>query len=161
MSNALYYTFSTIAQTLAGAMALLAAFLLYRLQTLNQSIEKDAERISIALAPYHGRAHEMLRGREYNELLKAAEYIPQGQARPEAESARLSTLLRTKQNLLRRFKIALYLTASLITLSIAVLVATPYLSTFQLAVYTVFASGLIGFVACIVSYISVLRAAFD
>ena len=62
---------------------------------------------------------------------------------------------------LRRFKIALYLTASLITLSIAVLVATPYLSTFQLAVYTVFASGLIGFVACIVSYISVLRAAFD
>ena len=105
----------------------------------------------------------MLRGREYSGLLAAAEgkYIPQGQARPEAESARLSTLLRTKQNLLRRFKIALYLTASLITLSIAVLVATPYLSTFQLAVYTVFASGLIGFVACIVSYITVLRAALD
>src|SRR5439155_13188719 len=61
MSNALYYTFSTIAQTLAGAMALLAAFLLYRLQVLNRAIDSDAERISSALKPYHGRADEMLR----------------------------------------------------------------------------------------------------
>ena len=40
MTNQLYYTFSTIAQTLAGAIALLAAFILYRLQTLNKDIEE-------------------------------------------------------------------------------------------------------------------------
>ena len=32
MDNALYYTFSTIAQTLGGAIALLGAFVFYRLQ---------------------------------------------------------------------------------------------------------------------------------
>jgi len=40
MENALYYTFSTIAQTLAGAIALLAAFALYRLQSLDNIIEE-------------------------------------------------------------------------------------------------------------------------
>lgn len=98
MSNALYYTFSTIAQTLAGAMALLAAFLLYRLQTLNQGMYEDAERISVALAPYHTRAHDMLRARQYTNLLQAAEhgYFPQGKAPVREECARLTTLLQTK-----------------------------------------------------------------
>lgn len=36
--TALYYTFSTIAQTLAGLFALLAAFVLYRLSILNDEM---------------------------------------------------------------------------------------------------------------------------
>jgi hypothetical protein len=38
MQNALLYTFSTISQTLAGAIALLGAFVLYRLQAVDASI---------------------------------------------------------------------------------------------------------------------------
>jgi len=34
MENALYYTLSTIAQTLAGALAVLVAIVLFRLQRL-------------------------------------------------------------------------------------------------------------------------------
>jgi hypothetical protein len=38
MDNALYYTFSTIAQVLGTAITLLAAFVLYQIQSLNQRI---------------------------------------------------------------------------------------------------------------------------
>jgi hypothetical protein len=43
MENALYYTLSTIAQTLSGAIALLAAFVLYRLQFLAAALDKHCE----------------------------------------------------------------------------------------------------------------------
>src|SRR5882762_587970 len=43
MENTLYYTFSTIAQTLAGAIALLGAFILYRLQKLNNGLDDHAK----------------------------------------------------------------------------------------------------------------------
>jgi hypothetical protein len=41
--NVFYYTFSTIAQTLAGAIALLAAFLLYRFQIMASALKDHAE----------------------------------------------------------------------------------------------------------------------
>jgi hypothetical protein len=37
-SNALYYTLSTIAQTLAGSLAVLVAFVLFRLSALDKDI---------------------------------------------------------------------------------------------------------------------------
>src|SRR6478672_9742333 len=43
MESTLYYTFSTIAQTLAGAIALLGAFILYRLQKLNNGLDDHAK----------------------------------------------------------------------------------------------------------------------
>jgi hypothetical protein len=36
MENTIYYTFSTISQTLAGALGLLAAFMIIRLNAFNQ-----------------------------------------------------------------------------------------------------------------------------
>ena len=49
MENALFYTFSTIAQTLAAAIALLGAFALYRLQTIGVALHDLA--VS-AIQPY-------------------------------------------------------------------------------------------------------------
>jgi len=45
MINTIFYTFSTMAQTLAGAIALLGAFVLYRLQSLRSDIEIDSGEI--------------------------------------------------------------------------------------------------------------------
>ena len=42
MENALLYTFTTIAQALGGTFALLAAFILYRFQTLNDLMALEA-----------------------------------------------------------------------------------------------------------------------
>src|SRR5512133_3680231 len=41
--TAAYYTFSTVAQTLAGALGLLGAFVIIRTTTLGQLIRADAE----------------------------------------------------------------------------------------------------------------------
>ncbi len=43
MENALYYTLSTIAQTLAGALAILVAVVLFKLAALNKAIETAKE----------------------------------------------------------------------------------------------------------------------
>lgn len=43
METALYYTLSTIAQTLAGALAILVAVVLFRLSALKQIIEDSTE----------------------------------------------------------------------------------------------------------------------
>jgi hypothetical protein len=40
--NGILYTFSTIAQALGGAFGFLSAFVLYRFQSLNRAMEKDA-----------------------------------------------------------------------------------------------------------------------
>jgi hypothetical protein len=40
MENALYYTLSTIAQTLAGSLAVLVAFVLFRLTQLDSDLDK-------------------------------------------------------------------------------------------------------------------------
>jgi hypothetical protein len=46
MEQGLLYTFSTIAQALGGAFALLSAFVLYRFQLLKQSMHEDARTVS-------------------------------------------------------------------------------------------------------------------
>lgn len=43
METALYYTLSTIAQTLAGALAILVAVVLFRLSALKQTIDESRE----------------------------------------------------------------------------------------------------------------------
>ena len=43
MENTLYYTFSTISQTLAGAIGLLVAFLIYYLDRLDRRIRGHLE----------------------------------------------------------------------------------------------------------------------
>jgi hypothetical protein len=43
MENTLYYTFSTIAQSLAGAIAFVGAFVLFRLQAISQALRSGAD----------------------------------------------------------------------------------------------------------------------
>src|SRR5882762_7665944 len=45
MENTLYYTFSTIAQALAGAIALLGAFVLYRVQSIDRDLYEAADAV--------------------------------------------------------------------------------------------------------------------
>ena len=45
MENGILYTFSTIAQALGGAFALLAAFVLYRFQVLEATLANDAAQV--------------------------------------------------------------------------------------------------------------------
>jgi hypothetical protein len=48
MDTALYYTFSTISQTLAGAIALLGAFVLYRFQIHKEKLREIGKSVYLA-----------------------------------------------------------------------------------------------------------------
>jgi hypothetical protein len=48
MENTLYYTFSTIAQALGGAIGLMGAFVLYRLQSIDQELFNAVDQILVA-----------------------------------------------------------------------------------------------------------------
>ena len=48
-ATTLYYTYSTIAQTLAGAFGILGAFVLFRLQSINQSIKEICTQLFTAV----------------------------------------------------------------------------------------------------------------
>jgi len=133
------------------------------LQTLNKDIEEHASRISVTLEDLHGLARELLRAHEYTKLLQAANQANYGPShyRAEDERARLPLLLKQKSTLLKQFRVALYLTGSVITFSVLALVVTPYVALSSRLAWIVFVVGLGGFVGCIASYVILLRTALS
>ena len=108
MTNTVFYTFSTIAQTLAGAIALLGAFVLYRLQALRSEIERPAEAFgnNYVAGISEGRVREIntaqadnlqnLRDEgQYLEIVRFAIKTP-----PPSDVAKISPLIRRNINLI-------------------------------------------------------------
>src|SRR4029077_8753031 len=123
MESTLYYTFSTIAQTLAGAIALLGAFILYRLQKLNNGLDDHAKFIRKQYSEEEDLVflNSFIVKGEYKKFLK---YI-RGKAAvvtndQEEQSyltdvqAKMQELLAFRKSLIRRFTVSLFLTVSLI-----------------------------------------------
>ena len=169
MENSFFYTFSTIAQTLAGAIALLAAFVLYRLQSLNAEIEIVGERLAgwvdqVCQPPQQAidPSARSLQGRnQYRELSALAERItvPANFDQAEFVRERLPVLLKGKSALVRRFGVALSLTIGLITVSIVVLTVAPFVAASSWACF-VLAGAAIWFTACMLAYIWLLLKVF-
>lgn len=157
MVNSLFYTFSTIAQTLAGAIALLGAFVLFRLQSLNAEIESNASQIAAVLEGILDREEIRTLSRHglYRELIERSAHvtIPQGTYQATRERARLPVLLDRQDSLVRRFKIAFYLTVGLIMVSVFVLTIAEGLATSVWLTRLAFASGLLWLADCLVSYV--------
>ena len=160
VSNALYYTFSTIAQTLAGAIALLAAFVLYRLQTFKQELVRDGNRVAIPLEQLEPRAHEMVELGKYQELLDAASKAayPPGDGQAKNERARLEASVQTHKALVGEFRFALYLTAVTIAYSVAALVFAPLVLSHAPVAKVTLGLGFLAFAWCVVKYVMILRS---
>jgi hypothetical protein len=163
--NVIFYTFSTIAQTLAGAIALLGAFVLYRLQLLNGDIESDSnavmygymmEGVNQAHRAEIGALHDEAR---YREVLDFAmkNLLPEGLPQATTEKVRLSRNLNQKVSLLRIFWISLWLTVGLIAISVIFLTTAPLIAYSNTRSIVVLAGGLIWFCACLCSYGALIR----
>ena len=170
MENSFFYTFSTIAQTLAGAIALLAAFVLYRLQSLKGEIESVGERLAgwveqVSQQPPQqvaGLSARRLQGRgQYHELYDLANKIevPGSFYQAEVERERLPLLLEGKASLVWRFRLALCLTVGLITVSVLILTVTPRVAVSSWACW-VLAGAAIWFTGCMLSYVWLLLKVF-
>jgi len=157
-SNAIFYTFSTIAQALAGVIALLGAFVLYRLQFLRDQIESDSRHIAggyMIVNPGYQQAHadtatSLLREGRYREVLEFARRteLPAGVARTEMEQGRLGLNLGRKRSLLATFVVSLALTVGLIVASVGVLAAAPAIVECPAGPHVVFVVGLAWFAVC-------------
>jgi hypothetical protein len=155
--NALFYTFSTIAQTLAGAIALLGAFVLFRRQSLNAEIESNASQIAAVLESVLDRDEIRTLSRHglYRELLEHSAHvtIPTGTYQATRELGRLPVLLDRQDLLVRRFKIAFYLTVGLIMTSVFTLTIAQDLATSASLTGLAFVIGLLWLAGCLVSYV--------
>jgi hypothetical protein len=156
VENALFYTFSTISQTLAGAIALLGAFVLYRLQTLNAGLQQNA---AIARTHIRGNPNQMmdyeLQGR-YDEVLQVC--LQANQETPvefTAARSQLAELLARRTSLYRSFRWSLLLTVSLVWVSVALLAFTPRIASTGYA-EVVLALGTIWFLSCLGAYSALL-----
>lgn len=150
MENALYYTFSTIPQVLAGAIALLGAFVLFKVHSVHDKLSGKSGRMYEELwkrFKNHGTIHEEIpdlkammvllqHGRNYQEI---HDYWIQ-ENNIEAVTTKMSPetggffkrlfedfkeSLKEKRTVLRWFKCSLWATIPLILLSVTALPLIP------------------------------------
>jgi len=147
-ATTLYYTFSTIAQTLAAAFAFVGAFVLFRLQGINQEIESIMRRIIDKLDYVAGEREDYDEGmktigsKEYETYFKRVEnlYLKVFRSKssedfksefPECEWVRKN--VEEKNNLKLSFRNAALLIGVTIILSVTflpfckILVTIPYI----------------------------------
>jgi len=171
VENSILYTFTTIAQALAGAFALLSAFVLYRFQALNESMFKASVGLrSIWDDPSHIESYEMLRGLSVWPLLnkaidaQVAKRAAAGVQLPfevVVASVRLHAGESLHRVLTRAFWAAVVLTFLAMTGSVAVL---PYAHEIALArsprfIHALNLAGVIAFSLCMLSYVAVIYTA--
>lgn len=160
METALYYGFSTIAQTLAAAIALIGALVLYKLQLLSLGMESSGKYLvtnysidydgSLELSPLLG-ARDFPAIADHFETGRYADAIigsPSGQA----ERASLRTLLGKRSSVLAEMTSSLKRTVGTIVGAIGAVFLVPVLPMSGLAVAFVATLGLTGLGLCLASY---------
>ena len=152
MENALLYTFSTIAQTLGGVAALLVAFALYRAQSLDAASQK----MTFELRQRHLQDGELIRSEaeeQYDAFLARYRTLDPDFALIGHENVarfhRLSALSTAADRLRSTLTSSLAAIGLVVSLSVGLLVATPWLKECRLLAISVLATGTLGFVYCL------------
>jgi hypothetical protein len=165
LQAALFYSLSTVAQTLAGAMGLLGAIVLFALQESTRSIERAATKLTEV--PHDAVSSLYLRhlltrrsfheiARRYGELLQ-----PGGSSETSTEGlvqyATLTWELDHDNALRRAFWIALVASGIVIAFSLICGALAPQLSASQRLGEVVLWVNALGAVSCLVMYGVLLR----
>ena len=155
MEAALYYTFSTFAQTLAAAITILGAFALYRLQSMNAEIaERSATTARIPSGPHGHAVRELHVHGRFEEVLESTEDVDPGTTvelnfQVSAARIRLAALLAQRASLRRYLSVAFWLSAGLLTSSLVVLASAPSIASTHRGPAVAAAVGIAWFVLCI------------
>lgn len=75
MKDTLFWTFSTVAQTIGTAFAFVGALVLYRLGTLTRLLRADGEAVVRAGMPSSQARQKELDGQEWDKFIEAIEDI--------------------------------------------------------------------------------------
>jgi len=165
METAVYYTFSTISQTLGSAIALLAAFVLYRLQLSNAEIQAIADdfrtratgnlRVWMEKAYFAGDPEKVL---DLASTRDQGGITGLGDDQVRASQERLRDLRMHRATLVRRFGVSLLLTVVLIGFSMLALSITPRVEKAGIS-GELLSIGLLWSWLCLASYVLVVKSA--
>lgn len=165
IATALFYTFSTIAQTLAGAIALLGAFVLYRFQTLNTEFGVKVEKVLVAFNSqeiYYIPLQNLSIEGKYKQFHQyAVEKWDKALARdvPGYKVAldQLGQLVEYRDTILQGIKRSLIWTVVTLTYSVLMLAISPLLiARCESAVWLAISIGVVCFGVCIIRYSGVI-----
>lgn len=160
-ATTLYYLLSTIAQSLAAAIALLATFVLYRVQALNAETERREDAL-LDLGYETGvrtKAQDArLRGDVKGFLEITSVQITAPNEKVDYARRRLKALYRHEGSLMRTFWTSVLLTVGLIGASVVAISRVPEIVDRELYAVVIDAT-LWWFGACLLSYAWLLRAA--
>jgi len=165
LQSALFYTMSTIAQTLAGAMGLLGAIVLFALQETARSVERAARKL--AQVPHPSMSplylHHLLTRRSFHELARHyGKELQSGSSTGTSTDAlvHFSTLtweLDHDHALRRAFWTALLASGTVIALALLGCALAPQLSARLRVGQLVLGIAVAGSVGCLVLYGFLLR----
>ena len=157
METALYYTLSTVSQTLAGALGMLAAFLVLRVSTLDMSIREAIGRLQDTTHIHpHGGNQEILR--VFQEEVKRQ---PQGRGAAVLALAHADRALQTRAGLLGAARAAFTLSACMMGICFIGLASSPWLALAAWRAIPVVAFVILGGVGCLVWYGLIVRGALE
>lgn len=171
MENSILYTFSTIAQALGGAFALLSAFVLFRFQSLDASMLNASVGLrSIWKTAADLETYDTLRGLSvWPSLNKAIDAqlarMTATHQEPSFEVMATKTRLRAGQSLRLfltwSFWLAVSLTFVVMTGSVAIIPYAHEIAETQSlkVIHTLNLAGVVAFALCMVSYVFVIYAA--
>jgi hypothetical protein len=165
LQSALFYTMSTIAQTLAGAMGLLGAIVLFALQETARSTERAAKKL--AQVPHESMSalylNHLLTRRSFHDLARhyGDALQPGGSSSTSSEAlVHYSTLmweLEHDEALRKSFWTALLASGVVIACALICCATAPQLSANVTVGHVVLGAGTLGAVSCMVLYGVLLR----
>ncbi len=166
MINELFYTFSTIAQVTASALALLGAFVLFKLQSLNAEIDVFASKIyDLGLSVIGENAREPYHRKNYRQMLEKMEIQLNRQAGSkldfELKRERLLASLDQRDAILFRYRIAFYLSLSLILFAVLALILAGTIASSPYWAYIFSGIGLVWLGACLLSFAALMKQSFN
>jgi len=161
VETALYYLFSTVAQTLAGAIALLGALVLFRMQQLSAAMEQSVrtliDRYHHAPDGSHSYAQELMSG----DFTSVRDHFVTGPGKRVAGQAdviyfanvrELDSSLESRKTILIQFRYSLILTAIVILFSIGSIPVAPALAKHYAAAIVVIVVTVLAVAASLLSY---------
>jgi hypothetical protein len=153
MENALLYTFTTIAQALGGTFALLAAFVLYRFQTLNGLMTLDAGELQFGV-------DDETKKSLHTQLTNEARFLEmiRNVRMADLETTAKIAFERLQQNAAKRSTIGFYfvlsglLTGLMMIASVVSIGIAQFLKMHETAAWSSLVAAWVGFSGCIVLY---------
>jgi hypothetical protein len=165
MQNALLYTFSTIAQALGGAFALLAAFVLYRFEVLSLPSDSAHVRGELTRGGDNFERYDTLRiqGRWLDLMAEIAAIRERTKPAisPSVEKLieRMSESARVQGSVAKWFWRAAITTGAVMFYSVAAIPFAHLVYCFCALSWLLLSLGIGGFLACLLMFFAVINAA--